>query len=258
MYRAKARINGSVNLEEIIVDDSHIIWNGKRYPDETISWQSPVTGAIYGTIFNFREQLDAMKNKFHEKPYQAEPNRPILYVKPRNTINTHLNQVEIPAEVNEVQVNATLGIVIGKNATNISEEEALDYVLGYTVVNDVTIAHNDFYRPNIKNKVRDGSCPVGPWIMDCSEVPNPEQLMVWTFKNDELVQVQNLNDLVRPISKLLTDVTEFMTLYKGDMLLVGVPHNPPTAFPGDTIRIEIDNVGRLENTFVQEDGGGQI
>ncbi|MUK88981.1 4-hydroxyphenylacetate isomerase [Ornithinibacillus sp. L9] len=258
MYQGKARVCGSSNTENIRMNDSQIIWNGKRYKDDEISWQSPVTGTVYGTIFNFKEQLDAMNSKFKQEPYQAEPNRPILYVKPRNTINAHLHEVQLPSDVKEVQINATLGIVIGRNATNISEQEALNYVEGYTVVNDVTVPHDNFYRPNIKNKVRDGFCPVGPWIMEKREVPNPEQLMVWTFINDELVQVQNLNDLVRPIPKLLADVTEFMTLFKGDMLLVGVPHNPPTATAGDTVRIEIDQIGCLENTFVADVGGGRL
>ncbi|SET60065.1 5-carboxy-2-oxohept-3-enedioate decarboxylase HpaG1 subunit [Oceanobacillus limi] len=255
MYQARARISGFEQEQNILVGDSQVVWDGKSYADTAIPWQSPVNGMIYGTIFNVNEQLDAMKETFHEKPYLTKPNRPVLYVKPRNTINAHLHEVVLPEDVSEVQINATLGVVMGENATRLSEENAMEYVGGYTVVNDVTVPHDNFYRPNIKNKVRDGFCPVGPWIMNKDVVSNPEASMIWTFKNDELIQVQNLTDLVRPIKKLLADVTEFMTLYKGDMLLVGVPHNPPIAVNGDTIRIEIDQVGRLENTFVHETGG---
>lgn len=252
LFHAKARFSSTTGLEDIFIGPSHIEWKGEKLTEDAFTWQSPVSGTIYGTLLNFREQVEAVKGEFTKPPYQQEPQRPILYIKPRNTINAHLKEVAIPKGVDAVEINATLGIVMGKTAINVKEEEAFDYVEGYTIVNDVTVPHNSFYRPAIKQKARDGFCPIGPWMVLKDNVPSPDNLMIWTFKNDELIQVNSTKDLVRSIPRLIQDVTEYMTLAKGDLLLVGVPHNPPIANVGDTIRIEIDHIGSLENRFVME------
>jgi 5-oxopent-3-ene-1,2,5-tricarboxylate decarboxylase / 2-hydroxyhepta-2,4-diene-1,7-dioate isomerase len=252
VFHAKARFSSTIGLEDIYVGQSHIEWKGEKLTEDAFDWQSPVTGTVYGTLFNLIEQKDAFSSEFDKAPYNKPPNRPILYIKPRNTINAHLKEVAIPKGVEAVEINATLGVIIGKTATNVKEENALEYVEGYTIVNDVTIPHDSFYRPAIKQKARDGFCPIGPWMVPKETVPNPDSLMIWTFKNEELIQVISVKDLVRSIPRLIQDVTEYMTLSRGDVLLVGVPHNPPMAVAGDTIRIEIDQVGCLENRFVYE------
>lgn len=262
MTQMKARFSNTVGLEDIYVGQSFIEWKGEKYTEDAFSWQSPVTGTVYGTLLNFKEQVEALEGEFAKPPYNKAPVRPVLYIKPRNTMNAHLNEVVIPQEIEEVEVNGTLGVVIGKRATNVKEEDALGFVEGYTIVNDVTIPHLNYFRPAIKEKARDGFCPIGPWIVPKENVPNPDNLMIWTFKNDELIQVSSTKDLVRSIPRLIQDVTEYMTLAKGDVLLVGVPLNPSTAKAGDTIRIEIDFIGSLENRFVLENvqvaGGEKI
>ena len=113
--------------------------------------------------------------------------------------------------------------MIGKQATHVSEEEALDYVSGYTIVNDVSVPHKSVYRPAVQQKSRDGFCPIGPWIVNRDAVANPDNLVVRVFINDELRQENNTSNLIRSISRLLVDVTDYMTLSPGDVLLVGVP-----------------------------------
>lgn len=252
IYHAKARFANGIGLEDIAVAQSYIEWKGEKLTEDALSWQSPVTGTVYGTLLNFQEQMDALQNQFEKPPYHKAPERAVLYIKPRNTINAHLKEVAIPLEVDEIEVNGTLGIVISKTATNVKEQDAFDYVEGYTIVNDVSVPHQSYFRPAIKQKARDGFCPIGPWIVLKEDVPEPDSLMIWTFKNDELIQVNNTKDLIRPIPRLIQDVTEYMTLAKGDLLLVGLPNHPPTAKHGDTIRIEIDYIGSLENRFVYE------
>ncbi|WP_052345835.1 fumarylacetoacetate hydrolase family protein [Paucisalibacillus sp. EB02] len=252
LFRAKARFSSTIGLEDIFVGHSHIEWKGEKLTEDAFDWQSPVSGTVYGSLLNFQEQKDAFSSEFSKAPYNNPPERPILYIKPRNTINAHLREVAIPNGVEAVEINATLGVVIGKTVTNVRDENALEYVEGYTIVNDVSVPHESFYRPAIKQKARDGFCPIGPWIVPKENLPNPDGLMIWTFKNEELIQVTSVKDLVRSIPKLIQDVTEYMTLAKGDLLLIGVPHNPPVATVGDTIRIEIDQIGSLENRFVLE------
>ena len=252
LYQAKARFSSTTGLEDIYIGQSHIEWKGEKLSEDAFDWQSPVIGTVYGTLLNFREQMDALKSEFDKAPYNKPPKYPVLYIKPQNTINAHLKEVAIPRGVEAVEINATLGVVIGKAAANVRVEDALEFIEGYTIVNDVTIPHDSFYRPAIKQKARDGFCPIGPWIVQKANLSNPESLMIWTFKNGELIQVTSVKDLVRSIPQLIQGVTEYMTLAKGDVLLVGIPYNPPMAKAGDTIRIEIDQIGSLENRFVNE------
>lgn len=132
-------------------------------------------------------------------------------------------------------------------------EEALDYVDGYAVVNDVSVPHDSFYRPAVRHKCRDGFCPIGP-LTPRAAVGNPDALAVRVYVNDVLMQENTTANLVRPIAQLLADVTEFMTLSPGDVLLAGTPEKPPRARVGDRVRIEIDQLGKLENNIVAEGG----
>src|SRR5699024_8075072 len=114
-----------------------------------------------------------------------------------------------------------------------SEIDAFDYVAGYTIVNDVSIPHHTFHRPNIKHKVRDGFCPVGPWIVEKNAIPDPNDVTINVSINGEVKQEIRTNDVVRNAAKLLSDVSAFMTLKKGDVLLLGIFDQAPYAQIGD-------------------------
>ena len=154
--------------------------------------------------------------------------------------------------ISRLEMGAALGLVIGKQAVAVDEENALTYVAGYTIVNDVSVPHDSVYRPAVQHKARDGFCPIGPWIIDRQEVDNPDDLTIRVFINDKLQQENSTSNLIRSVSRLLADVTEFMTLSPGDVLLVGVPEEAPQAKVGDKIRIEIAGIGSLENVIVDE------
>jgi 5-oxopent-3-ene-1,2,5-tricarboxylate decarboxylase/2-hydroxyhepta-2,4-diene-1,7-dioate isomerase len=181
------------------------------------------------------------------------PKAPALYIKPCNTHIGHGATVHLPAGVEHVALCATLGIVIGRPACRVPELRALDTVEGYTIVNDLTIPHVSLFRPPIREKCFDGACPIGPSIVARDRLPEPERTVISTYVNGELVHRRTLNRLVRPIARLLADVTEFMTLLPGDVLLAGISLDAPTAKPGDSIAVEIDEIGRLENQLLSEE-----
>ncbi|WP_203363006.1 fumarylacetoacetate hydrolase family protein [Bacillus sp. REN10] len=211
------------------------------------------TGTIYGTALNYKGALVALGEAVNGAPYNSPPKAPVLYIKPANTLNEHGKPIPLPKGVLELEVGACLGVVMNRTTTKVSEEEALQFVEGYIVVNDVSIPHESLYRPAIKQKARDGFCPISSQMIQQEAVTNPDSLGVRVWINGELRQENTTANLVRSISRLLADVTEFMTLYSGDILLVGVPEQPPLAKAGDRIRIEIDEVGFLENTVVPEE-----
>jgi 5-oxopent-3-ene-1,2,5-tricarboxylate decarboxylase / 2-hydroxyhepta-2,4-diene-1,7-dioate isomerase len=147
-------------------------------------------------------------------------------------------------------MGGTLGIVIKRAACRVSEAEALDYVGGWVVVNDVSIPHQSYYRPAIKQRCRDGFCPIG--AVAPFDFLDPSDAQVRIFINGELKARATTTDLVRPVHGLIADVTEFMTLRTGDILLIGEPGNAPLAGPGDRVRVEIAGLEGIENKLEAE------
>ncbi|MFC4557887.1 fumarylacetoacetate hydrolase family protein [Virgibacillus kekensis] len=255
MSKAKIKFREREQFKEGTVDfkDEKLEVEGKQYSVESLSLDSPLTGTVYGTLLNYQGAYDALEPSMHQEPYKQPPKAPVLYIKPRNTLIGTEAKIPMPPNVSELEMGAALGVVIGEKATNVKEEEALDYVSGYTIVNDVSIPHTSVYRPAVKEKARDGFCPAGPWIVTRDFINNPDELGIRVFINGELKQENNTRNLIRSAGKLIADVTSFMTLFPGDTLLVGVPENAPLANVNDSIDIQIDGIGTLRNTIVKDD-----
>lgn len=222
-------------------------------PVDTAPYQ--LSGTVYGTLLNHLSALAAMQDKMGLPPYNAPPRAPVLYVKPRNTLAMCGDAVAVPAafageENAELEVAACLGIVIGRTACNVSESRALDHVAGFLIVNDVSVPHPNYYRPSIRYKARDGFCPLGPRVTARSEIANPDALIFRTYVDGILKQTMSTADLVRPVARLLADVTEFMTLAPGDVLAAGAAAPAPRVRAGQTVVIEADALGTLSNPFV--------
>ncbi|HLR79007.1 MAG TPA: fumarylacetoacetate hydrolase family protein [Bacillota bacterium] len=226
--------------------------NEMNYAVDKLPFDIPIIGTVYGTLLNDQGAYEALEPSMHHAPYKKPPHAPILYIKPENTLTCFGSPIPFPKDTSMLEVGATLGIVIGKDATRVTKEEALDYVFGYTVVNDVTIPHQSVHRPAVKEKARDGFCPIGPWVMKRDAVPSPNDLYIRVWVNDQLQQENHTSRLVRSVEQLLVDVTEFMTLSAGDLLLVGVFKEPPLVKEHDHVRIEIEGVGVLENRVMKE------
>jgi 5-oxopent-3-ene-1,2,5-tricarboxylate decarboxylase / 2-hydroxyhepta-2,4-diene-1,7-dioate isomerase len=209
-----------------------------------------LSGAVYGTLLNHRSALTVLGEAANRPPYNAPPNAPVLYVKPRNTLALQGSVVRIPSGTRELEVGAAVGLVIGRTACKVSEPRALDYVAGYLIVADVSVPHSNYHRPSIRFKARDGYCPLGPAVTARANVADPDALTVRTYIDDTLVQTASTADLIRPAARLLADVTEFMTLAPGDVLALGAAGPAPRVRSGQTVTIEIDGLGSLRNPFM--------
>ena len=186
-----------------------------------------LSGVVYGTLLNHEPALQALGGAVNAAPYKAAPRAPVLYLKPRNTLAGNGDPVVVPADAAELEVGAALGIVIGQTACRVSPELALQHVAGYTIVNDVSVPHDVFYRPSIRFKARDGFCPVGPVVVPRAAIANPDDLLVQVFVDGELQQRTTTGQRLRTVARLLADVTEFMTLLPGDVLMLGVSAGAP-------------------------------
>lgn len=212
----------------------------------------PTRGTVYGTLLNHRDALAALGEQVNAAPYKAPPKAPILYIKPRNTLVGHRVPVPVPAGALELEMGATLGVVMGRTASRVAAADALTCVAGYTVVNDISVPHASVYRPSMRFKCRDGFCPMGPAIVARALVPAPDALDITVAIDGHTVQRSSTAGLVRPVAQLIADVSEFMTLFPGDVLMVGVAANAPRARAGQTVTITIHGVGQLQNTLVAE------
>jgi 5-oxopent-3-ene-1,2,5-tricarboxylate decarboxylase/2-hydroxyhepta-2,4-diene-1,7-dioate isomerase len=205
-----------------------------------------LSGRVYGTLMNHRSALQALGAAACAAPYKAAPVAPVLYIKPPNTLT---GPVIVPNDVDELEIGASLGVVMGRTACALTARNALDFVAGYVIVNDISVPHSVYYRPSIRFKARDGFCPMGPAVVPRAAVPDPDKLQVKVFVDGELRQSASTSELVRPVARLLADVTDFMTLSPGDVLAVGAAAPAPRVHAGQTVAIEIDGLGRLETSF---------
>ena len=209
-----------------------------------------LSGTVYGALLNHRTALRSLGDAINRPPYNGPPQAPVLYIKPRNTLASDGEAVDVPAGVAELEVGASLGVVIGRPSSRLPEDSALEHVAGYLIVNDVSVPHSTYFRPSIPFRARDGFCPLGPRVVPRTALANPDAVTIRIYLDDELRQTTTTAELVRPVAKLLSEVTDFMTLSPGDVLAVGVAAPAPRVRAGQRARIEIDGVGRLENRFV--------
>ena len=200
------------------------------------------TGTVYGTLLNFRGEWEAWASRMNEAPYKAPPKWPVLYIKPANTWSAAGAEVPLPARVPEVEVGATIAMVM----------KAPGQVAGYVLMNDLSIPHASFFRPPVKFKCLDGFLGVGSTLLPAGPAVDPSQFRLEVHVNGELKQRLDFAELVRPAARLLSDVGEFMTLGAGDVLMLGCDAGRPLARAGDRIEISAPGLGTLCNKLVAQ------
>lgn len=199
-------------------------------------------GTVYGTLLNFRGELEALGTKVGEPPYNGPPQAPVLYVKPANTWTENGDTIALPAGVAEVEVGATIAMVM-KSAREVA---------GYVLMNDLSVPHEDFFRPPVKSKCHDGFLAIGDRVRARNEAGDPAVFKLEVRINGKLKQTVRFSQLLRSADQLLADVSEFMTLAPGDMLMLGCDTGRPRARAGDRIAINMPALGTLGNTLVAE------
>lgn len=237
--------------EPVALDAPAARWTTLAARDAGPVFLPPVRGSVYGTLLNHAGTLAALGDQVHAAPYKAPPQAPVLYIKPRNTLAGHRQPVAVPADVAAFEIGATLGVVIGRTCCAVRAADAVSYVAGYTVVNDLTVPHSSFYRPSLRFKVRDGSCPLGPAIVAARHVVDPDALAVTVRVDGVVVQRTSTGDRVRNVATLIAAVSDFMTLHPGDVLTIGVAAGAAQARAGQRVDVAIEGVGVLETPLVK-------
>ncbi len=205
-----------------------------------------LSGTVYGCLMNHAGSLAALGDAVFQAPYKAPPRAPVLYVKPHNTLIAEGAAPRLPPDGGGIEVGATLGIVIGRNACRVNESEALDVVAGYTVVADFCLAHqNGYYRPSVRLRARDASLAMAPGVAARDAIADPDALSITVSIDGRIVQSCSTAGMQRPVARLVADISEFMTLEAGDILLLGLCPGAPLLHEGQRLSVEIEGVGRL-------------
>lgn len=199
------------------------------------------SGTVYGTLLNFRREWDLWSERMTQDPHKAPPKAPVLYVKTANTFCPAGQDLLLQDGVSEVDIGATLGLVIGAQAQ----------VVGAVLLNDWSVPHASYYRPPVKFRCRDGFLGL-PAQVTAGQVQDWAALQMNVRRNGELVQTVQLSDLMRNMPTLLADVGEFMTLQPGDVLMVGTDcladGSRPRAKAGDRVEISAPGFASVVTT----------
>ena len=190
---------------------------------------------------NYREHAAELGNKM--------PDEPLLFLKAPSSIIASGDRIELPEQSQQVEHEGELGVVIGKRARNIAEDDdPLSYVFGYTCVNDVTA--RDLQRKDVqftRGKSFDTFCPVGPWIVDDID---PADTTVVTRVNGEVKQRGNTADMAFSVAHLIRYIAAIMTLNPGDLIATGTPAGVSRLKNGDAVEVEVSGVGVLSNSVI--------
>lgn len=187
---------------------------------------------------NYREHAAELGNKL--------PDEPLLFLKAPSAVLATGEQIVLPEASQQVEHEGELGVVIGRTAHRLSSsDDPLNYVFGYTCVNDVTA--RDLQRKDVqftRGKSFDTFCPVGPWIE--TEI-DPRNVAVETRLNGEVKQKGNTADMAFPVAFLISYISDIMTLFPGDLIATGTPAGVSRMKRGDTVEVEVAGIGVLRN-----------
>ncbi|MDQ0214792.1 2-keto-4-pentenoate hydratase/2-oxohepta-3-ene-1,7-dioic acid hydratase in catechol pathway [Oikeobacillus pervagus] len=220
---------------------------------EEIEWLAPIPRPTKNIVCigkNYREHAIELGGE------ESIPSDLMVFTKAPTTVTSHQASIPSYSEVTDaLDYEGELAIIIGKKGINIAKEDALDYLFGLTIINDITARdiqkrHKQFFL----GKSLDQTCPMGPWIVTKDEVPHPESLEIETKVNGEVRQQSNTKYFIFPIDEIISTLSKGMTLEPGDIIATGTPagvglgFDPPKLLKsGDEIEITIQQVGTLFN-----------
>lgn len=183
-----------------------------------------------------------------EETGKEVPDRPKLFLKPPNSLSAHLDTVKLLEGKERIDHEAELAVIIGEQCRNVDIEEAMNYVSGYTCLNDLSNRDDQRIEQNwIRGKAFDNSAPCGPVLATVDEVP--DDASIESRLNGEVKQSSTIDNLIFSVPELIEEITTYMTLEQGDIISTGTPAGVGPISSGDVVEIEIEGIGVLKNYF---------
>lgn len=207
--------------------------------------------------WNYTEHVEETAGKALEAP--KLPKYPIVFTKAASSMNGPFADIPVDLDVSDkMDWEVELAVIIGKAGQKIPKSQAMDYVFGYSIINDVSARdtqkrHKQFF----VGKSFTGACPMGPWIVTADEIPNPQVLDLKSRVNNELKQDSNTKYQIFDVASVIETLSQGMELEPGDIIATGTPsgvgyvRNPPEyLMPGDVVECEIEGIGKISNPIV--------
>ena len=260
MHRVLRQIARGFEEEALAVGDAKAVDN--------IELLAPVLppGTIFCAGANYRDHVDEMSRAMN-LPQEPDPHelglKPWHFIKPATSAVGPNQHIPLPAYSQKVDWEAEIAVVIGREARNVPIEQAMDYVAGYTIVNDLSardfvkrtgVADDSPFRYDwLSHKSFDGSCPMGPWIAPADQIADPSDMKIRLWVNDELMQDSSSSQLIFSMAEQISHLSTRVTLRSGDIIATGTPAGVGMARgrflePGDVVRIWVEGIGELVNT----------
>ncbi|HRP28306.1 MAG TPA: fumarylacetoacetate hydrolase family protein [Burkholderiaceae bacterium] len=230
--------------------------DGRVLGEADVVWLPPFeVGTIIALGLNY---ADHVKELSKELTVTAR-DEPLVFLKGPGSLIGHRGFTRRPRDASFMHYECELAVVIGATARRVKAADAMRHVAGYTVCNDYAIRDylENWYRPNLRVKNRDGATALGPWFVDASDVPDPHDLALRTLVNGKVTQQGHTSDMVNDIPALIEYLSAFMTLQAGDVILTGTPDGVVNVDEGDEVVCEIDGIGRLVNTIAGDAAFGR-
>ncbi len=225
--------------------------DGRVLAEDQVTWLPPVeVGTIVALGLNY---ADHVKELAKELTVSAQ-DEPLVFLKGPGSLVGHRGHTLRPADAAFMHYECELAVVIGRPARGVAEAEAMAHVAGYTVCNDYAVRDylENWYRPNLRVKNRDGATALGPWFVPAAAVADPHALALRTRVNGQVTQQGSTAQMIHRIPALIAYLSSFMTLQPGDVILTGTPDGVVNVNPGDEVVCEIDGIGRLLNTLASD------
>jgi 5-oxopent-3-ene-1,2,5-tricarboxylate decarboxylase/2-hydroxyhepta-2,4-diene-1,7-dioate isomerase len=236
------RVHSAVLKDGSLYDEA-----GRAHDPNNVTYLLPFDpGKVIGLVLSYRGHAGELG--------LDQPEDPVTFIKPNSSLIPHGAPVVYPMGSEYMHYECELAVVIGRPARNVRAQDAMDYVLGYTIANDVTVRDfvGNLFRPPMKAKGWDTFGPMGPYLVSKDEIEDPHNLGLRTYVNGELRQEGSTKDLIFSIPRTIEFLTRFMTLEPYDVIITGTPEGLSHVHPGDTMRLEVDGLEALENPIKEE------
>jgi 5-oxopent-3-ene-1,2,5-tricarboxylate decarboxylase/2-hydroxyhepta-2,4-diene-1,7-dioate isomerase len=241
-------VHEGVTQHAVERDGQLLLDNGRLVPFDAVTWLPPLVDTrqpqtILALGLNYADHAKELAFK--------APEEPLVFLKSSSALTGHRQKTRRPAGVDFMHYECELTVIIGRPARRVKRDDAYDFVGGYTVANDYAVRDylENWYRPNLRVKNRDGATPIGPWFVDAGDIANPMALALSTTVNGKVTQSGNTKDMIFDVPFLIEYFSSFMTLRPGDLILTGTPDGVVDCRPGDVVVTEIEGVGALMNTI---------
>jgi len=222
--------------------------DGRLVSEDTVTWLPPLAATpfprtILALGLNYADHAKELEFK--------APEEPLVFIKGEGTLTGQRQLTRRPAGVQFMHYECELTVVIGRTAKKVQRDDAYDFIAGYTIANDYAIRDylENWYRPNLRVKNRDGCTPLGPWLVDAADIADPMALALQTTVNGEVTQSGNTRDMIFDVPFLIEYFSSFMTLQPGDLILTGTPDGVVDCRRGDVVVTRIEGLGELFNTI---------